>query len=389
MPWAAKTEPGLQRSGADVEARVSDETPALDTSSPRSRSPFSTIGLVALIVFLLVIVWLAGRLLLLVFAGVLLAVFLRLGASLVGRLTRLGNGWSLLVFIVLLVGSLVLGGWFFFPRVAEQVRDLTEAVPNAVNELADRLGETAWGGWILDYVRDNDAMPDDGRLVEHATTFAYGLFDAVFAFVVILFVGLYLSAAPVDYARGLLRLVPKPRRRRVAEFLFAAGYQLRWWLGGQLVAMAFVGTFIGVGLALIGVPLALALGLLAGLFEFIPTIGPPLAILPAVLLALVDDSQKAIYVLMLWGAVQIIEPYFLTPLIQRRAVHLQPVVTVTAQVFFAWTMGPLGLLVAVPLIAVIQIAVQMFYVEDVLGDEMKLDPEKIGRRELEESGILD
>jgi predicted PurR-regulated permease PerM len=367
---------------------VSDEKPSLETSPRRSRSPFSTIGLIALVVLIVFIVWLAGRLLLLIFGGVLLAVFLRLGASLVGRVTRLGNGWSLLVFLVLLVGLLTLGGWVLVPRLAEQARALTEAVPEAINELVDHVGETAWGGWIIEFI-DNEAVPENGAVVQHATTAVVGLFDVIIAAGIILFVGLYLASAPMPYARGLLRLVPKARRRRVGEVLFAAGYQLRWWLGGQLVAMAFVGTFIGVGLALIGVPLALALGVLAGLLEFIPTIGPPLAILPAVLLALVDEPQKALYVLILWGVVQIIEPYFLTPLVQRRAVHLQPVVTIIAQVFFAWTMGPTGLLVAVPLIAVIQIAVQMLYVEDVLGDDMGLDPAKIGRRELEESGILD
>jgi predicted PurR-regulated permease PerM len=368
---------------------MSDDAPTIETRSPRSRSPFSTAGLAALVIVLTLIMWLAGRLLLLLFAGVLFAVFLRLGASLVSRVTRLTNGWALLVFIVLLISMMTLGGWLFAPRLAAEVRDLRDAVPKAANELADRLGETAWGGWLLEYVSDNDPTETNGVVAEHATTAAYGLFDAVVAFGIILFVGLYLSAAPMSYARGLLRLVPLNRRRRAGEVLFAAGYQLRWWLGGQMVAMAFVGTIIGVGLAFIGVPLALALGVLAGLLEFIPTIGPPLAILPAVLLALVDDAQKALYVLILWGIVQIIEPYFLTPLVQRRAVHLQPVVTITAQIFFAWTMGAVGLLVAVPLIAVVQTAVQMLYVEDVLGDDLELEAEAEGRRELEESGILE
>lgn len=367
---------------------MSDE-PSLETRAPKRASLFSTAGLVALAIVLTVILWFAGRLLLLVFAGILFAIFLRLGVSLVARITRLREGWSLLVFIILLVGSLTLAGWLIVPRLAEQARDLTEAVPRAFDQLTDRLGETGWGGWILDSVRTSDPVANDGKVAETATTAAIGLFDAVVAFGIILFVGLYLAAAPLPYARGLLRLVPIARRRRAGEVLFAAGYQLRWWLGGQLVAMAFVGTVIGVGLGIIGVPLALALGVLAGLLEFIPTIGPPLAIVPAVLLALVDEPQKAIYVLILWGVVQIIEPYFLTPLVQQRAVHLQPVVTIIAQVFFAWTAGAIGLLVAVPLIAVVKIAAQMWYVEDVLGDKLQLEAAKHGRRDLEESGILD
>jgi len=218
-------------------------------------------------------------------------------------------------------------------------------------------------------------------VVSQATGAAGRVMDALVAFVILLFTGLYLAAHPQPYIRGLLRLFPLHRRERIGEVLYACGYTLRWWLFGQLLAMAVVGTLMGVGLAFIGVPLAFALGVVAGLFEFIPTLGPLLGLAPAVLLALTQDTTAVMWVLGLYTVVQTFEAYLLTPLVQQRVVHLPPVVTIVAQVFFAWTVGPLGLLIAVPLVAVLMVVVQMLYVEDFLGDDMKVDAADQGRIE--------
>ncbi|CAN5881010.1 AI-2E family transporter [soil metagenome] len=366
----------------------SEEAQPLRTTNGPPGRPFSRAGLVLLGILAAVFFWFAGRLLLLVFAGVLFAIFLRTGAGFLSKYLRLPSGWSLLLFVLLLLGGATTAGWLFAPSLAEQARDLTEAVPKAYSQLTDRLRETTWGGWVLDQVEEGQNAQEDGAMVGHATTAAWRLIDGIVAFVVVLFVGLYLAVDPQAYVRGVLRLVPMARRRRAGEVLYATGYQLRWWLLGQLLSMIVVGLIMGIGLAFIGVPLAFALGVLAGLLEFIPTIGPPLAVIPALLLALVDEPQKALYVLILYAALQIIESYLLTPLVQQRAVHLKPVVTITAQVFFAWTFGAIGILIAVPLIAAVQVAVQMWYVEDLLSDNLKIVAEREGRRELEEDHIF-
>jgi predicted PurR-regulated permease PerM len=118
---------------------------------------------------------------------------------------------------------------------------------------------------------------------------------------------------------------------------------------------------------------------LAGLFEFIPLIGPVLALGPALLLALADSPQQAAWVLLLYSVVQTSESYIITPLVQRRAVELPPVLTITAQIALSWAAGPVGLVVAVPLTAVV-----MLYLRDALDDEVEPAWAATSRREVRE-----
>ena len=312
-----------------------------------------------------VLVWLALDLLLLLFAGVLLAIFLRTLATWLAGRTRLGVGWSLAIVVLTLVGAVTLAASLYAPRLAEQSDQLAQTIPEAFSDLTSWLQQYTWGRWLLNQVSSPAAQ---GDVIGQATTVANRVVHAGVAIVVVLFTGLYLAAEPTAYVRGLLRLLPRERRRRAAETLFAAAHVLRYWLVGQAVAMAFVGLAMGIGFGLIGVQLAFILGVLAGLFEFIPLLGPLLALGPALLLALAESTQQAAYVLALYSVVQTIESYVLTPMVQRMAVRLPPVVTITAQVSLSWAAGPIGLLVAVPLAAVVMVVTQMLYVEDRLGD---------------------
>jgi predicted PurR-regulated permease PerM len=187
-------------------------------------------------------------------------------------------------------------------------------------------------------------------------------------FVMVAFIGLYLAIDPGIYRRGLLSLVPLDRRARAAEILAAVGEALRGWLLGQVFAMLVVGVLATIGLWLLGIPLALALGLLAALLGFIPYLGPLAAAVPAVLLALLAGPQQALQVALLYVGIQLLEGYFLTPLVQQRAVHLPPALTISAMVVMGGLLGGLGLALAVPLTAAAIVLVQKLYVEDVLGD---------------------
>jgi predicted PurR-regulated permease PerM len=188
---------------------------------------------------------------------------------------------------------------------------------------------------------------------------------------VVLFVGIFFAAAPGTYVSGLLHLFPKARREPTREILEKIGCTLRYWLVGQITAMVIVGLVTWAGLALLGVRLAVGLGVLAGLLEFIPTVGPILSGVPAVLIALLDSPQKALYVALLYMGIQFAENHLLTPLVQRRAVDLPPALTVLALLLLATLFGFLGLLFAVPVTAALFVLVQEAYVKRTLKDPLK------------------
>src|SRR5690606_36802323 len=180
--------------------------------------------------------------------------------------------------------------------------------------------------------------------------------------------GLYAAVDPGLYQRGVRHLVPKHRRQRADEVLCTLGSTLRWWIVGKLASMAIVGTLIGIGLALLGVKMALLLGIIAALLALVPNFGPVIAAIPAILIAWSQSSQLALYVLVLFVAVEFAESYLVLPLIQREAVDLPPALIIVFIVLMGTLAGALGVLVATPLLAALMVLISMLYVEDRLGD---------------------
>jgi predicted PurR-regulated permease PerM len=138
---------------------------------------------------------------------------------------------------------------------------------------------------------------------------------------------------------------------------------------GQLLLMSAVAVVTGIGLAALDVPLALALALLAGLLEFIPYIGPLVAAVPALLVALGESPALAGWVLLLYIGIQAVEGNLLQPLVQQRAVYLAPALILLGQLVFGILAGPLGIVLATPLAASALVTVRMLYIEDVLGEK--------------------
>lgn len=179
---------------------------------------------------------------------------------------------------------------------------------------------------------------------------------------------------PGLYRRGVLRLVPRPRRARADEVMDALGRNLWRWLLGQLVDMVAVAVLTGVGLWLAGVPLAITLGLIAGLTNFIPYAGPFLSAVPAIAIALAHDPTKTLWAAAVFAIVRQFEDHVLMPVIQKRDASLPPVLAILAIVAFGVLFGFLGLVVATPLLLVVIVLVRMLYVEDVLGDRDAAPP---------------
>lgn len=357
---------------------IEEKTASREANSDRQATPrrrgfagrvLAAVGITATVALLLLLLWYAVDVLLLAFAGILLAIFLRaLSVWLSGR-TPLSGGWSLAVVILALVSVLGAGAWLLAPDVAEQVDQLSESVPRSAQQLGQRIERYAWGRQLLAQVpTTGELLSDKSNVLARVTGVFSTTFGLIAGVVIVLFVGLYLAADPQLYAGGLVRLVPANKRGRAREVLSEVGQTLRWWLLGQIVAMTIVGALSALGLWLLGVPLALTLGLLAALLTFIPNIGPVIAVVPAALLALTQSPTRALYVLLLYLAIQTVESYLITPLMQQRTVRLPPALTIIAQVILGVMLGALGLLLATPLTAAALVLVKKLYVEDTLGD---------------------
>jgi len=168
----------------------------------------------------------------------------------------------------------------------------------------------------------------------------------------------------------LLRLFPVAHRERAGEVIDKLGSNLGNWLLGQLVSMTVVGTLIAIGLSVLGIPLGLALGVLAGLLNFIPIVGSLLSAVPAILLAFLVSPWHPVYVIGLYVLVNtVIESHLLVPLIQRYAVNLPPAVAIVALLLLGKLFGFLGLLLAIPMATTFLVLTKMVYIEGVLGDK--------------------
>ena len=233
---------------------------------------------------------------------------------------------------------------------------------------------------------DTTASPLRERLSKQlsgATRYLFPFLSSTFAvlggLLIIIFLAVYIGADPELYHRGLIALFPRRARHRAGEVLSAMATSLRRWLVTQLIAMVAIGVVTTVVLLLLGVKAAFALGILAGLLEFIPTVGPILSAVPAVAMGFVDSPQKALYVALAFWGIQFAENHLLIPLLMKGGVNAPPVLTILAQALMALLFGFLGLMCAVPLLAAIMVAVKMLYVEDVVGERVAVtneDPAK-------------
>lgn len=343
--------------------------------------PFTSriiVGLTITAIFALVVflVFRAIDLLLLLFASYLLAIFLRWGAAQIQRCFRLPHAIALILFIAVFFLLVSLFFVFLAPVVKQQAMNLAEEVPGYVLRLKEFLLKRSWGEEVLKTTENPGQLFQEGQgAVSEFFTRIVGVFSTTFgallSVVFILVIGIYLAFQPSVYVAGILRLIPPERRKRAREILHRMADTTRGWLLGQAFSMTVLGIVVGSGLWMIGVPNATVLGLLAAVMTFIPNLGPVLAFIPAIFVALSQGWMTAVYVSLFYVVVQTIEGNFLTPMVQQRVISVPAVLILATQVLLFDLMGFLGIVLAMPLLACVMVLVQMVYVEDFLGDRME------------------
>ena len=323
---------------------------------------------IILIVILAVTVALyrAGDLLILAFGSVLGAIVIRAAAEQYDRLPHIGKRMGLLLGIVTVLVVLGFLGWLFGVHFAGQVNTLVEQTPVLALRFDHWLSQSPLGAQLASALKAGYAS---SRLAQGTGGLLRGGGEFLLNAILMLFGSLFFAADPALYRRGLLLLVPPTQRPAFADALEDVGETLKLWLRAELILMTTMGILIGVGLWIAGVPSAGALGLLAGLSEFIPYVGPTLAMLPALGFAATVGQGPLLGALATYAAVRIIQTNFITPYVQARVVSIPPAVTLFSIIGIGVVFGLFGLFFSAALLVVIFTLIRRLYVREVLGDQ--------------------
>jgi predicted PurR-regulated permease PerM len=324
------------------------------------------------LVVLALVLWQLLNVLLLIFGAIVVAIILRSIAGFIERHLPIGNKGALALaclFILLLVAAftILLGA-----QISGQVASLSQELPKQLSALGERFGISALPERISRQAEDFAAR---SNVVQSVAGYTTGLVGVLANAVLVVVAGVYLAARPRFYRDGCLLLFPQRIRDNVAATADNAGRALQLWLVGQLISMVLVAVLTTAGLYLIGMPSALALGVLAGFAEFVPVVGPILSVIPAVLLAFAHDGTSVIWVVGLYLVIQQVESNVILPFVQRRTVDLPPALTLFALVAFGVLFGPLGIVLATPLTVVSYVAVKQLYLRDALEEETSVPGE--------------
>jgi predicted PurR-regulated permease PerM len=341
------------------------------------------IGLLALILSLYIL-WQIRQVMLLLFAAVVLATALNMLAR---RLQKFKLPRTIAVLLSVAILLAVLTGFFLLivpPFIAQYKELTTTKLPQVVellntwrNQLRPRVPTQ-----LMEYLPDvksfsQQLQPIAERILGRSFVFLSGSLVIIVNFLLVVILTLMLLAQPMSYRKAFVRLFPSFYRRRVEVILDRCEVALGGWIFGALISMSVVGILSFIGLSVLHVPLALAQGILAGLLNFIPNIGPTLSVVLPMGISLLDAPWKAGAVFLLYLLIQQFETNLLTPYVMAQQVSLLPAVTLLAQVFFATFFGFLGFLLALPLTVVGQVWVQEVLIHDVL-DPWRTDKDAEG-----------
>lgn len=343
-----------------------------------ARTLIATI-IVAVVGGLIVLVWVAVKVVLIFFAAVLFGIFLRMAAVLISRATHLGSSWS---FAIAVVALLMIGGgvgWLLAGPITNQIHQLKNQLPDVIQHDEEALKQYSWGRAIENHLRNaGDLLAQTGGVLEKIKKIFSVSFQGAVYLLVILFGGFYLGMQSQYYARGFLRLLPPAVRPRVRTAMNQIGSSLRYWLLGQITSMIIIGCLTWLGLHLLRVPGATVIGVLAGILDFVPVLGTFTAAVAGCIFALLKSWTVVLYVVCLFVGLRLLEDQVITPVVQRRAAKLPPGLTILSMFLFSELFGLVGLLLATPLLALILAAVRTLYLDGIIENPAFMEPSSNG-----------
>ena len=309
--------------------------------------------LTCILVVKLVTLWL------MIFGAIIVAVILRVMAEPIMRFTKLSEGISVVLALLIFMTVISIVIYLFGREMVIQSQNLTAQLPKAWEALQTRLQGSETGLAILDQI--NGLGDQAGSALSKAPKWAGDILSTVGNILLVLVAGIFLAMNPTLYRDGLVRLFTPDLRPKVSKTLNLGGHALRLWFMGQFISMLLVGSLTAIGLSVVGVPSALALGLISGLAQFIPIVGPVISSGPGLILAGADGWQTFVWAMIVYVGVSQLEANLITPFVQNQIASIPSLLTIFSVIGFAILLGPLGIVFATPLAVVLYTWVKSAY----------------------------
>ena len=319
-----------------------------------------TAGILALTVVVLLLIKATFNVLLLILAGAIIGVLLRGLNGLLQRKTGWKNKVTLPISILVSLVIVILLFWLIGSKVQTQWQQLSETLPRTVENAKQYLNQSSIGQKIVQKVSSPQTQEKAQKFAQSFFKTTFGVFGDIY---VVLFLGIFFTVGAPDYKKGIVALVPRKGKQQADEVLDKTGENLKKWLKGQLFAMLIVFVLTAIGLLIIGIPLWLVLALVAGILNFIPNFGPMIAMVPAILVALMESPTKAAFVAGLYILVQVAESNFITPWVQKKLLDTPPAMIIIAQLLMATLTGGWGIILAIPFFVIIMTLMQELYIK--------------------------
>ncbi|WNO54833.1 AI-2E family transporter [Stakelama saccharophila] len=324
-------------------------------------------ALLILLVAITVALYRAMDLIILAFGSMLVAIVIHALADIYGRYLHLPRRVQVPAGTLTVLAVIAFLVWLFAYQFGAQVNALVVALPGLIADLEQHMSQSPVGTKIVNAV---EAAFAGSRVAQDIGGLVTGAGELILNFILMLVGGIFFAADPSVYSRGFLMLFPRSKRDAFAHALDDTSRTLRLWLQAQLISMLSMGAMVGVGLWIAGVPSAAALGLLAGLSEFIPYVGPTAAMLPALGLAATKGTSPLIGALVTYAVVRLIQTNFITPLVQQRVVRIPPAITVFAIIGIGVVFGLFGLFFSAAILVVFYTLIRRLYLRETLGEDV-------------------
>jgi predicted PurR-regulated permease PerM len=261
------------------------------------------------------------------------------------------------------INVILLAGFFWFvgARLQKQVAELSDTLPQTIQNLKEQLSQSDLGTKVLNYISNAERTVKVESVAKKFFTGSFGVLSDLY---VVLLFAIFFTADPTLYKKGFIRLLPPKAKQKGKKLLDELDAVLKKWIKAQIIGFFFIAVFTGIGLWILGMPLILTLALIAGILNFIPNFGPLIALIPAVLLGLMESPSTALIVACIYVGVQIIQSAVTQPVIQQKMVSLPPALTIFAQVALGMVAGFWGVLLASPIVVIVLKVVNRLYVEN-------------------------